>query len=465
MIFPSPIHALNWLSSTVDSSQVLAIFSKLFTSDDAFRPDEFDVDAKSGFFPPAPLPKLPDEFAEWEAAFAAAPGILALGEDKSEEALSKRSDGAWWRSNARSWPVKDIDILCGDIRLLQRAHMVLASLLHFYVHSLPPTDSAIIVPKSIAIPLVKVSRELSMAPVLTFADTVLWNWELIDPSLPVRVDNMRYLNIFSGTETERAFYLASAAVELKGVEMLDIFNRFQNLPASSYTDAHVMAQLAKDLGQLASIVNELTQIFQSMRETVDPTDFYWAVRPWWAGATSKGPNHPGWIFEGVPNGDSAHLDLGGASAGQSSVMHALDVFLDIDHRLATKRKPAPSEPNRRADLGFMQRMWRYMPGKHREYLTRLRSVRPVVERAPSLRDSYNAAVRALKTLRDFHIRIVAIYVVTKAGSTPPARFALDEHEGTEGTQKNGPARGTGGSEVSNLLKAGRDATQRALLQE
>ena len=356
-------------------------------------------------------------------------------------------------------------MLRSDIRLLQRAHMVLASLMHFYVHSLPSSDAAVLVPKSISVPLVEVSQELGIAPVLTFADTVLWNWELIDPSLPVEVDNMRYLNIFSGTETERAFYLSSAAVELKGVEMLDIFNRFQSLPASSHTDAHVIAQLAKDLTQLAVIVTQLTEIFQSMRETVDPIEFYWAVRPWWSGATSKGPGHPGWILEGVPNGDSTHFDLGGASAGQSSVMHALDVFLDIDHRLATRRTPAPSEHNRRADLGFMRRMWRYMPGKHREYLTRLRSVRPLVERTPSLREPYNSAVEALKRLRDFHLRIVAIYIVTKAGTTPPERFAPEGDGDDEGARKEGPARGTGGSEVSNLLKAGRDATRRALLKD
>ncbi|KAH9832924.1 Indoleamine 2,3-dioxygenase [Rhodofomes roseus] len=465
MIFSSPIHAFAWLSSTLDSSQVLNLLTQPFASDNDFRASDFDVDPKSGFFPPAPLPRLPAEFCIWETALATAPGVLALGKDRSEEALSRRSDGAWWRSTIRSWPVKDVSILREDIRLLQRAHMVLASLMHYYVHSLPPTDTALIVPKSIAIPLVEVSRVLGIAPVLTFADTVLWNWELVDPALPVSADNMRYLTTFSGTDTERGFYLASAAVELKGVEMLDIFNRFQSLPRSSYTDAHAIAQLARDLNQLANVIDGLTEIFKSMRETVDPHDFYWVVRPWWAGATSKGPNHPGWVLEGVPNGDSAHFDLGGASAGQSSVMHALDVFLDIDHRLASHRTPAPTERNRHADLGFMQRMWRYMPGKHREYLTRLRSVRPVAERTPGLREPYNAAVAALKKLRDFHIRIVAIYVVTKADSTPPERFAPEGGDDAEGTQKDGPARGTGGSEVSNLLKAGRDATNRALLQD
>lgn len=356
-------------------------------------------------------------------------------------------------------PLKSIDVIRDDLRRLQRAHMVLATIMHYYVHSLPQADveASIVVPKSVAVPLSAVSQLLQMAPVLTFADTVLWNWEFIDPTQPLSIDNMRYVNNFSGTQAENNFYLASAAVELKGVEMLDIFEGFMNLRDA--TDTHATSMLARDLTRLVKIIEELESIFVSMRNTVDPHDFYWNVRQWWSGATSKGPNHPGWVLEGVRSADQA--DLGGASAGQSSVMHALDIFLDIDHRLQDARTPAPSDNNRRADHGFMDRMRRYMPGLHREYLENLSSVREIAERTPSLREPYNAAVMALKRLRDSHIRIVAIYVISKANSTPPANIRVDK---PSASQRDGPSRGTGGSEVSTLLKAGRDATQRAVLK-
>lgn len=50
--------------------------------------------------------------------------------------------------------------------------MTLAFLVHYYVHSQPPRSQPgpVTVPKSLAIPLVKVSRLLGTAPVLTFAD-------------------------------------------------------------------------------------------------------------------------------------------------------------------------------------------------------------------------------------------------------------------------------------------------------
>lgn len=93
------------------------------------------------------------------------------------------------------------------LRLSQRAHYVLAWLVNLYVHSIPSSSDdsdPVHVPKSLALPLVQVSRHLGCAPVLTFADTVLWNWELIDPDQPLSIDNMQFVNLFSGTEDEKS---------------------------------------------------------------------------------------------------------------------------------------------------------------------------------------------------------------------------------------------------------------------
>ena len=97
------------------------------------------------------------------------------------------------------WPVLDTSSLRDNIRYLQKAHMVLAFLLHFYVHSIPPSDNVaeIRIPRAISVPLVEVSQQLGTAPVLTFADTVLWNWELADPSKPLSASNKRYVNLLS----------------------------------------------------------------------------------------------------------------------------------------------------------------------------------------------------------------------------------------------------------------------------
>lgn len=339
--------------------------------------------------------------------------------------------------------------------------MVLAFLVHFYVHSTPTVDNVttILIPRSIAVPLAAVSDALDMPPVMTFADTVLWNWELIRPDEPLSVGNIRYVHLLSGDETERAFYALSGAIELKGVEMLQAIESFMALPSTA--DVAAINSISRNLSNLKTIIDELTSIFQSCRDSVDPQAFYWHCRPWWNGSPSAGASKPQWVYEGVSS--SKTQNIAGPSAGQSSVMHALDIFLDVDHKLAQKRQPAPSEANKKvAGANFMERMRLYMPGFHREYLQYLaaspRSVRDVALRHPSLREPYNAAVAALKRLRDVHIRIVTLYVVTQSHRAPPPDIQMRERDG-------GVARGTGGNEASNLLKHGRDATNRAMLRD
>ncbi|KAI0636672.1 Indoleamine 2,3-dioxygenase, partial [Trametes polyzona] len=415
----------------------------------------FDVHPDTGFFPAQPYPKLAGEYALWEDALVTARQVLKLGEDKGEEARAKLASGERWRQQLRSWPVLDASRLGDRLPVLRRAHTVLAFLMHFYIHSSPPqhAEEQIVVPRSISIPLLHVSGKLDLPPILTFADIVLWNWEFINPALPLTVDNIRYVNLFSGTETEHNFYLLSAAAELKGVEMLQIFERFMNM--SCLNERSAIAAVARDLEHLVTIINELSAILQGSKNTVDPHTFYWAARPWWNGPDPAAP----WVFEG-PN---AAYHLGGASAGQSAVLHALDVFLDVDHALKQARQPEPSAENRRANTGFMEKMRRYMPAEHRMYLTQLakRPVREMALRVPALRKPYNAAVEALKKLRDGHIRVATLYIVSQARSMPPASMG-----GAAAFQQSGERSvGTGGNPVSALLKAGRDATSRTMLRE
>lgn len=337
---------------------------------------------------------------------------------------------------------------------------------------MPPatTSDPIIIPRGLAVPLVDVSKALRIAPILTFADTVLWNWELVDPKLPVTIENMHFTNIFSGTDDERNFYTTSARAELAGVEMLRIINDYQNLP--NVTDLTSISKISRDLAKLTGIIDELSNVIQSVRGVVDPHVFYWEVRPWFEGSQSRGPDEPEWIYEGCAKVDTQ--DLSGPSAGQSSVMHALDIFLDVDHKLKERRSPAPSSDNKRSDVGFMERMRRYMPGKHRDYLSHLaaspRPIRALAAQTPALREPYDATIMALKKLRDLHIRIACLYIVSMSRTTPPAGCgcpvaAMMEKLEREKAASQGPSRGTGGNELSLLLKAGRDATRRTLLKD
>ena len=365
-------------------------------------------------------------------------------------------------------PVIETDSLLADPQLLRKAHQVLAFLVHFYVHSIPPDVifESIVIPRPLVTPLMAVSQALRIAPVLTFADTVLWNWELVDPKLPVTLENMHFGRyMFSGTEAERNFYHGSARTELVGAEILNIINEYHNLP--NVTEISSVCQINKLLERLSLAIEDINTSIQAMREEVDPRVFFWETRPWWNGSAS-GDSAPAWIYEGVP--DTSKLDLSGPSAGQSSIMHALDLFLDIDHKLQQRRYPGPSESNKKADHGFMERMRRYMPGKHRAYLEWIarspRPLRSVAQETPAIREQYNAAVTTLRKLRDRHMRVACLYIVTMSRSTRPppgCPMAAVMRRMEREAARQGPVTGTGGNELALLLKAGRDATTRAVL--
>lgn len=157
----------------------------------------------------------------------------------------------------------DTEPLQSNLRLLQRAHLVLAWLVHYYVHSAPAAAEGepFIVPKSLSLPLVAVSRHLGIAPVLTFADTVLWNWDLVDPSLPVSIDNMHFVNLFSGTEDERNFYATSARAEFRGIEMLRIIDEYNNLP--NLSDLTSISKVARDLTRLKKVIHNTTPLVET----------------------------------------------------------------------------------------------------------------------------------------------------------------------------------------------------------
>ena len=77
-----------------------------------------------------------------------------------------------------------------SLPILRRAHVALSFAGHMYIHStFPPGRS---VPSSIAVPWVKVSDRLGVPPILTYADTVLWNWRLVDPSLEITAEYVNF---------------------------------------------------------------------------------------------------------------------------------------------------------------------------------------------------------------------------------------------------------------------------------
>lgn len=492
---------------------------------------DFDVDVRTGFLPPkANIERLPAPYDVWEDALKAASGDrpgdgvrLGGGRPKDEA----------WREGVRAMPVLDIAGL-DDLPLLRRAHLVLAFLLHFYVHTTPtegekPTE----VPASISVPLLKISPLVGLPPILTYADTVLWNVQAADPSRLINLNDnppARTLGTFTNTASEAGFYTVSAECEAAGAAALALMR--QCLDELFLADEVALRRLTVYLRQLAAQIDRVGDITLKMMTEVDPEEFYHLIRPWFRGGDGSGPDAPGWLFLGTSGEDSLGeaenmlsastyitedgeevrgRKFSGPSAGQSSVVHAFDVFLTVDHaprpdedsesiaiaggtespRIILNSSPLVQTGDRNSPLAtptekssgpveatFLQRMLQYMPLPHRTFLLHLAAhptpLRPlVIARAnthPELAEAYNEALAALRRFRDKHMRVVSRHIIQQARRPPSERILkLLGREGERADETvevdDDNLRGTGGTPLIRFLKRCRDNVSRAMVKE
>lgn len=354
--------------------------------------------------------------------------------------------------------------------MLRRAHQVLSFLLHIYIRTLPPSVPDIRIPPPVTVPLLQVSNYLQLPPVLTYGDEVLYNWALKDKecsSYPApSLDNLYCPTLFTGTRDEEEFYLASARIELRGVEALSLMRA--TMDEAFVGDDIAVRRITSYLHSLAGVIGDLTKLLLAVRDGCDPQKFYHEIRPWFRGADADidaQGNGRKWIFEGMELDPTLQepTELSGPSAGQSSLIHALDVFLGVDKYshashvtgkvttgMSTASSSAAGGSTEMPSVSFLTRMQSYMPRHHRAFLRHLsanpRPLRDFVEKSGSdgLVEAYNATVSALKVFRDAHVKIVAIYIVG------PSR------RGQRGLQ------GTGGTHSIRFVKSVRDQTAGAV---
>ncbi|KAJ4463408.1 Indoleamine 2,3-dioxygenase [Lentinula lateritia] len=361
--------------------------------------------------------------------------------------------------------------------------------MHFYIHTLR-VDDEIRIPPPLTIPLLRVSREMRLPPVLTYSDDVLYNWAFDDDG------DLRILTSFTFTDSESHFYLTSARIELIGVNALAVMQH--SLDELFVGDSIAKKRITGFLTELAGVIGEMESELNRMYGGCDVRVFYEEIRPWFQGESEE----KRWVFEGIELDPGLEYpnELGGPSAGQSSLIHALDIFLGVHHHVTSSDDD---------DDTFLSRMQLYMPRHHRNFLSHLReqstsrSLRAwVLEAAAaddttqSLLNAYNAAVTALKKFRDAHIVLVARYIIG-----PAARVRANEGQSqsvdgnresqsdgsrenqseveslsqSEGKERNAESesnretetqalKGTGGTHLARFLKSVRDTTQGAVIQ-
>lgn len=296
------------------------------------------------------------------------------------------------------------------------------------------------------------------------------------------------------------------------------------LDESFFADSLALPRVASNLMQMASIVDELSSLLSAAVKgslgdpssaTISPSCFYWQIRPWFNGGK--------WMYEGLAQWSDREMDWGGPSAGQSSLIHAIDLFLGVDHSprsavsaspdsasplIAHRRFSDPTRPQQTAstatpaqpaqmrskrpstDDTYMLRATQYMPAHHRAFLLHLSSlsvlshmnlhplpsIRSLVAANPStaLVPAYDSAVLSMKRFRDEHMKIATRFIVSQARSEPSResvfwpewnvkRLKKEEEMRQRGKEEVERHTGTGGTELVSFLKDCRARTVEALL--
>lgn len=307
-------------------------------------------------------------------------------------------------------PVLSIDNIIGCERELRRAHLVLAFMVQFYAHTTPPTEP-ITIPRSLTVPLLGVSRELDHAPFVTYSDHDLHNWSLKDPNgqdtVPMS-DNIQSQLTLSGTPDEAGMYLVGLRMELKGAEALELL-RLSTIEIEAGNNIDV-DRITTYLTQTTKVIEELKGILMTTKELVRSEIFFNDIRPWLVGADADKWGRK-WVWEGkeeVENSEQMLTKVSSPTAGQSPLIPTLDAYLGIEE-----------DDNKRS---FLNRVRVYMDHQHGEYLQSLRLGRKIIRSfVQSIAKeqgtntpvvvAYNAAVQAMKSLRDAHLVIVTLYII------------------------------------------------------
>ncbi|GAA5924772.1 dioxygenase BNA2 [Sporobolomyces koalae] len=454
---------------------------------------DFDVSVESGFLPPQePVQSLAHLGPAWRELELCLQAAADEVQQHSGGAVGKLSDR--FRRRVANLPTVDTSLLT-TLPLLRRAHTLLAHVTHYYMHSSFPSQT--VVPAALAVPLVYTSDKLGLPPILTYADTVLWVWKLIDPTQPLRADNVDISTNFTTSSSERAFFLLSLFCELHGPAILRLMS--STLDEAFFADRVALSRIATYLRSIALLIDELKTLMHDAikgefgpppnRQTILPGTFYWEIRPWFNGGK--------WTYERAgPDGQDIELEFGGPSAGQSSLVHAIDIFLGVDHapRPSPSNSASQTKSGGLSDSTFMQRMSAYMPHHHRSFLEHLVSIhnpteptsssipslRTLALRHPTLQPAYDAAVESMKKFRDTHIILATHFIVAQARHPPAidsvhfqeweAKRLMKEQaeivrrrEESAIDKKEEVVVGTGGTDLSSFLKLCRDRTKEALI--
>lgn len=168
-----------------------------------------------------------------------------------------------------------------------------------------------ILPMCLAVPLTDLAKLVGRNPIVDYASLVLNNWQMIDPKLPLTLENLKVIWSFTKSKAEEWFYLIHVVIESYGAESMRaakiIAQQTGIISKTSLEDRPALIKtILKEVKSLTESIRKINSVVKRLEENCQPHHFFDIVRPWLSGWGSRG----GVIYEGVS--DEA-LMLGGGS--------------------------------------------------------------------------------------------------------------------------------------------------------
>ncbi|KFR14016.1 Indoleamine 2,3-dioxygenase 2, partial [Opisthocomus hoazin] len=265
---------------------------------------------------------------------------------------------------------------------LHLAHLVLSFVTMGYLWQEGEEGTVKVLPRNLAVPFWEVSQALGLPPILSHADFVLANWRRKNTSGPLEMENLDTIISLPGGESLRGFILVTLLVEKAAVPGIKAI--VQAIRAVLQLDEEA---LHNALQELAEAIGDMSKALKRMHDYVDPAVFYGVIRIFLSGWKDNPAMPEGLIYEGVSDEPMAYS---GGSAAQSTVLHAFDELLGMQHS--------------QESTAFLRRMRDYMPPPHRAFVEEIRRAPSLKQHVLSsgdarLRAAFNQCVSALADFR------------------------------------------------------------------
>ena len=254
---------------------------------------------------------------------------------------------------------------------LQLYYVRLGFLASGYINQIgQPTAS--ILPRNLAIPLVKACQLLRCPPILSYDAYALYNWKRFDTSKSISLDNIDTLQNFVKLYDEHWFILIHVEIEFLARTIS------QGINECLTSDKMTSERLNQIVIDISNSIKQQTQVLKRTPEKMSPELYFKDFRPYIRFFENV-------TYEGVPQ--QKKINFRGETGAQSSILPALVTFFNIPHQ--------ESELTR-----HLSDMRQYMPDTHRQWLQRLDSFelnKDALEKAV-----FNDALEAIACFREVH---------------------------------------------------------------